>query len=154
MASGFQSRTTPPRSKITFRTRCFANSRSLGRWHRAHLRANDEPHIERRLEREASAPPRHDVHGPAGVRPESELSSIHPELAAGNLADLLVHAPQLEFAHLKAHGSAAVAASARLMEHDGAVCAYQLLDQSPRRQRDTDALGVLGELIVQASPPR
>src|SRR6266852_2409816 len=98
----------------------------LGRWHSAHLRANNEPHVEGRLEREASTPPGHDVHGPAGMRPESELRAIHPELAAGNLAHLLVHTPQLEFAHLEAHGRAAVAASARLMKHDGAVRAYQL----------------------------
>src|SRR6202790_2490181 len=107
--------------------------------YRAHLRADDEPHVEGRLEREAAAPPGYDIHGPAGVRPEFELRAIHPELAAGDLADSLVHAPQLEFADLEAHGGAAVAASARLMEHDGAVGAYQLFDQSPRRQRDADA---------------
>jgi hypothetical protein len=32
------------------------------------------------------------------------------------------------------------------------VRADQLLDQAPRRQRHTDALGILGELIAQASP--
>src|ERR1700722_13208865 len=86
--------------------------------------------------------------------PKLELRPIHPELAAGNLADLLVHAPQLEFAYLEAHRRAAVAAPARLMKHDGAVGADQLLDQPPRRQRHTDSFGILGELIVQASPPR
>jgi hypothetical protein len=87
------------------------------------------------------------------MRPEPELRAIHPELAAGNFADFFVHASQFELAHLEAHGRTAVATPARLMKHDGAVSAYQLLDQSPRRQRDTDTLGVLGELIVQATPP-
>ena len=38
---------------------------------------------------------------PLRVRPALELLAVHPELAAGDLADLLVDAAQLEFAHLE-----------------------------------------------------
>ena len=73
--------------------------------------------------------------------PSLELLAVHPELAAGNLAHLLVDSPQLELPNLKTHGGAAVAAAPGLMEHDGPVLALQFFDELARGLGHAHAIG-------------
>jgi len=73
------------------------------------------------------------------MRPAPVLLAVHPELAARDLAHLDINASQLEFAHGKTHRGAAIAAAPRLMKHQRAVFALQLLNQLPGRVGYADA---------------
>src|SRR5208282_490591 len=114
-------------------------SRTRSRRYGAHLRADDETPVERCFERETTAPSRHHVHGPARMGPEKELCASHPELAAGDFADLFIHPAQFEFADLEAHRSAPVAAASGEMKHDGSVSPFQFFDQLTSGRSHTNA---------------
>src|SRR5450759_5152241 len=114
---------------------------------------NQKAHIERRFERETGATSRHNVDGPASVRPAPELLTIHPEFTAGDLADLFVDAAELKFPYLEAHRSAAIAAAAGLMKHERTMCLLELLDELTRRICDADAAWVHGDYVTQTPSP-
>src|SRR5690349_10604451 len=99
----------------------------------AHRRADQEPHVGRRLHREAGAAPRHYIDRPPRVRPTLVLFAIHPEFTARDLANLDIDAAQLEFAQRKTHRGAAIAAAPRLMKHQRAVFAPELLNEPAGR---------------------
>jgi hypothetical protein len=80
--------------------------------------------------------------------PELELLSVHPKLTPGDFPHLFVDAAQFELSHLKAHGCTAVAATAGLVKHDGAVGFLQLLDQLAGRVGYADAARTHGDDVV------
>ena len=74
--------------------------------------------------------------------PTIVLFAVHPELTAGNLAHFDINASQLELAYWKAHRGAAIAAAPRLMKHQRAVFALELLYEPAGRVGHTDTARV------------
>ncbi len=82
-----------------------------------------------RFQREARAAPRHHVDDQLGVLPIIELVGIHEHVAAADRAEMHVVAADAELAFRVAHRRRAVAAAARLMEHQRPVFRPQLVDK-------------------------
>ncbi len=96
---------------------------------RAHIRSDDEAHPLRCFQREACAAAGHDVQGEPGVLPQLVLVAADVEGRAVDLAEQDVTRSDAELALRVAHRSAAVAAAARLMEHERTVVFPQFPDQ-------------------------
>lgn len=80
--------------------------------------ADDEAKSFWPLQRKARAAPRHDVDGDLGMPPIFELRGANPDRYAGaDIAQQNVLAANAKLARRIAHRRAAVATTARLMEH-------------------------------------
>ncbi len=102
-------------------------------------RAGEEPQPRGPLQREHAAVAGHGIDDQVRVFPVGELGFAHVEGRARDLAEQHVGIAEHEFAAGEAHGRAAVAAAAGLVEHERAVLCLQPLDEGDGlgRGRDT-----------------
>src|SRR6476469_4766272 len=101
-------------------------------------RAREEAHTLRRLDAETASAPRHHIDRELRVLPVLELLAPDVERHIGNGAEIHVALPNPKLASRKAHWRAPVAASARLMKHEGPMEQRELVQHRlcPRRNGD------------------